>query len=266
MPLSNRFVADAVDLLVSFAIPLSGFWHHDPAVYFSSYLWVFLPLVTTILFLASVAYILSLHCGRRIQGDRKKQPLFAAEIWGSVRCIFLVSGMAAWPVGNARCGLDHGFAWTLNEIGLPLELACLQVLCGIILMDAWTYWKHRLLHTKLLYHFHRYHHKFHDPTAFGSFAVGPVETVLTFWPIWTMCFPGVKRFAPLYTMAVSSFVMLNFYLHCGVTVAWLEAVLPKLALNSSAWHNVHHSHVRAHYGEISYVWDVLCRTQAKSIN
>lgn len=258
----SKQVANAIDLSVTFAIPLSGFWHYSTTEYFIAYALLFSFLGMTIMVLASTAYLLSLYCcaDSRIQGMRKKPPLLGAEIYGTLRCVFLVSGMAAWPLGKARCGLETGLTWSLHEVGLSWEVICLQLLAGVMLMDAWTYWKHRLLHTKTMYHFHRYHHQFHDPTAFASFAVGPVETVLTFWPIWFLCLAVPKKYAPLHMSAITSFVLLNFYLHCGVTVDWLEDLLPRFGLNSSAWHNVHHSHVRTHYGEISFIWDKICKT------
>lgn len=223
--------------------------------------WTFGLLTTTILIAASLVYLLtfSVSCSR-IQGPRKSTPNFAAESLGTVQCLFIVSSMAAWPIGKARLGMETGFVWTLEEMGLSLELTCAQMFFGVLFMDAVTYWKHRLLHTKLFYPFHRTHHQFHDPTPLGGFALGSVEAVLTFWPIWGLCSPICKMFAPIYILLVTGFVFLNFYLHCGVTVDRFEASLSAIGLNSSAWHNVHHSHVRTNYGEISYVWDVICQT------
>jgi lathosterol oxidase len=132
-----------------------------------------------------------------------------------------------------------------------------------VLVDAMTYWKHRLLHTRLFFPFHKHHHLFRDPTPFAGFAVGPVETLLTFWPLLLVCFPVAKHFAPLYFTAIISFVLLNLYLHCGVTFIWLEKVLPRIGLNSSAWHNVHHSDVNANFGEVSFYWDKFCKTTLK---
>ena len=37
--------------------------------------------------------------------------------------------------------------------------------------------------------------------------------------------------------------------------------LPKAFLNTSAFHNVHHSHANANFGEAMYLWDVICKTR-----
>jgi len=139
------------------------------------------------------------------------------------------------------------------------------MIAGIVAIDAWTYWKHRLLHTRLLFSFHRGHHSFRDPTPFAGFAVGPLETLLTFCPLLLICWPPAKHFAPMYFSAIVSFVLLNLYLHCGVTFTWLERILPGIGLNSSAWHNVHHSHVNSNFGEVSYIWDRICNTSQEAL-
>ena len=54
--------------------------------------------------------------------------------------------------------------------------------------------------------------------------------------------------------------ILNLYLHCGVTFSWLEKFLSRIGLNSSAWHNVHHCDVNANFGEVSFIWDKICKT------
>lgn len=45
--------------------------------------------------------------------------------------------------------------------------------------DMWTYWKHRSLHSRILWVFHKSHHAYHDPTCFAGFALHPVEGLLT---------------------------------------------------------------------------------------
>ena len=60
---------------------------------------------------------------------------------------------------------------------------------------------------------------------------------------------------------VAGFVMLNFYLHSGVASRLLEAVLPRLFVNTSAFHNRHHANAEVHFGEALTLWDHLCRTR-----
>lgn len=241
-----------------------GFLHPSPWFFYDSLWRVFLAILVPLHSLSYVAYRVSERRGERLQGERRKPPPILREAAETTRAMFVVACLAAWPVGMARMGLPTGMVWTLKEMGLPLWLVGLQVLGGIVVIDAWTYWKHRLLHTPLFFSFHRPHHAFRDPTPFAGFAVGPLETLLTFWPLLLICWPQAKHFAPMYFSAIVGFVCLNLYLHCGVTFRVFERILPKVGLNSSAWHNVHHSDVHVNFGEVSFVWDRFCKTAKDS--
>ena len=245
--------------LVVFLV-LIGLLHPSAWMFYDSLWRVFLAIILPLHLLSYLAYRFSEGRGERIQGERRKLPPILKEAAETTRAMFVVACLAAWPVGMARMGLPTGMAWTLEQMGIPLWLAILQMIGGIVVIDAWTYWKHRILHTKLLFSFHRPHHAFRDPTPFAGFAIGPLEAVMTFWPLLLICWPPAKHFAPMYFSAIVGFVCLNLYLHCGVTFVWMERILPKIGLNSSAWHNVHHSHVNVNFGEVSFLWDRLCKT------
>ncbi len=239
---------------------LSGLLHPNVKVFYESMVTIFLIIIVPLLTFSFIIYRFSEQNGNRIQGIRKKSPPILNEAFGTTRAMFIVACMAAWPVGMYRVGLPTGIVWTIQEMGLSWWMVILEMYLGIIAVDAMTYWKHRLLHTRAFFPFHKHHHTFRDPTPFSGFAVGPVETVLTFWPLLLICFPPAKHFAPLYFSAIVGFVFLNLYLHCGVTYNWLENILPRIGLNSSAWHNVHHSDVNANFGEVSNIWDKVCKT------
>lgn len=238
----------------------SGLLHPSVSDYYDVFWKIFLIITVPLFTLCFLLYRFSEKYGKRIQGPRNKIAPIAQEAFGTGRAMFVVSCMVAWPAGLYQAGFPTGLAWTLEEMGLSWWAAIIQMYLGIVAIDAMTYWKHRLLHTKLFFPFHKHHHSFRDPTPFAGFAVGPFETLLTFWPLLLICFPIAKHFAPLYFTAIISFVLLNLYLHAGVTFKWLEIVLPKIGLNSSAWHNIHHSDVNTNYGEVSYYWDKLCKT------
>lgn len=257
--------APYIDTLIVAIVALSGILHPAPLTFYKSAAETFLIILIPLFSFSFLVYYFSERFGKRIQGIRKQLPPILKEAFGSGRAAFIVALMAAWPIGLSRAGYETGLVWSIEEMGLPAWLVVLQMYLGIVAVDAWTYWKHRLLHTKLFFPFHKHHHSFRDPTPFAGFAVGPLETVLTFWPLLLICFPVAKHFAPLYFTAIVSFVLLNLYLHCGVTFAFLERLLPRMLLNSSAWHNVHHSDVNANFGEVSFVWDKICKTSRDAV-
>lgn len=249
-----------VDWAVVAACFLSGLLYPSPAVYYDSLWRIFLIITIPLFTFGFLIYRFSERFGNRIQGERSKNPPIAEEAFGSARAMFIVACLAAWPTAMYRMGMPTGLVWTIKEMGLSWWMVILEMYAGIIAIDALTYWKHRLLHTKTFFPFHKHHHSFRDPTPFAGFAVGPVETVFTFFPLLFICIPEAKHFAPLYFTAIVGFVFLNLYLHCGVTFLWMEKILPNIGLNSSAWHNVHHRDVNANFGEVSYIWDKVCKT------
>jgi lathosterol oxidase len=258
--ISTDKIASSVDLLIVILAFASGLLHPGPVVFYESMLRIFLIIIIPLLTFSYLIYRFSEQYGNRIQGTRKGNAPVAKEAFGTIRAAFIVSCMAAWPVGMYRMGIPTGIVWTVKEMGLSTWMVILQMYLGIIAVDAMTYWKHRLLHTKAFFPFHKHHHSFRDPTPFAGFAVGPMETLLTFWPLLLICFPPAKHFAPLYFTSIVAFVFLNLYLHCGITINWLEKILPRIGLNSSAWHNIHHSDVNANFGEVSFIWDKVCKT------
>lgn len=59
----------------------------------------------------------------------------------------------------------------------------LFALMFFLFIDLYTYWKHRLLHTRMFWYFHKNHHVFFDPSSFACFSISPVESFLTFGPL-----------------------------------------------------------------------------------
>lgn len=257
--------ANIIDWLIVISVFASGLLHPSPKMFYDSFLRVFAIIAIPLFTFSFLVYRFSEKYGARIQGPRKTLPPVAREAFGTGRAAFIVACMSAWPVGLYRMGIPTGIVWTIQEMGLSWPLVVLQMFLGIVAVDAMTYWKHRILHSRLLFAFHKHHHSFRDPTPFAGFAVGPLETIMTFWPLLLICFPPAKHFAPLYFSAIVGFVFLNLYLHCGVTFNWLEKLLPSIGLNSSAWHNIHHSDVNANFGEVSFIWDRVCKTSRQDM-
>jgi sterol desaturase/sphingolipid hydroxylase (fatty acid hydroxylase superfamily) len=260
----RRSVHDIVDGVLPFGLTLLGFLHpENVTLWFQSLAVSFVAIVVPVLGGAGVVHLLSGWFGERIQGPRVRPAPVAREAFETARCMYVVACLAAWPVTSARLGHPLGLTWTLDATTGGAVRVVLQTLVGLVILDAWLYWKHRLLHTKWMFGFHKAHHVFRDPTPFAGFAVAPVEALLTFWPLLLVGIPEATHWGPLYVPLVLGFVALNFYLHCGVTLRWAEAVLPKIYLNTSAFHNVHHSKANTHFGEALYLWDAICGTRTR---
>ena len=255
-------LAPLVDRLVLVALTLAGLaspW--GVLAWYGNLLLAFAAIAAPILLGCAVVTVVS--AGRdRVQGPRRRPPLIAQGARETAVAAWVAACFAAWPLTRAAAGLPIGLTWSIDQAGGPAAVL-LQNLLGVLVLDAWLYWKHRLLHTRLLFPFHRAHHAHRDPTAFAGFAVGPVESLLTFWPIVLVAFPWATHYGPVYFTLIVAFVLLNFYLHCGVVARRLEALLPPLFVNTSVFHNRHHADAEVHFGEALTLWDRLCRTRVQ---
>ncbi|EGD74227.1 sterol desaturase [Salpingoeca rosetta] len=259
------------------ALFLAGLFHWDWAMFYSSLLWSFLWITAVNLVVSGAMHLfLQGTTCRKLQADRRKQPPSRATkagptfmdtraaVFESTRAAFTAACLVAWPVAQMRAGKPTAFADTVEEAS-PFGWAPLyffKIAVGILLADAHTYWKHRLLHHPSLWALHRVHHQFKDPNTFAGFAIHPVEALLTFFPVLFVCQTTVKLWWNWHVPAVLAFTALNFYLHCGFEISFLERLLKPLLVNTSTFHNVHHEKTTRHFGEMLVLWDVLCSTGA----
>ncbi|MCC6523199.1 MAG: sterol desaturase family protein [Polyangiaceae bacterium] len=253
--------ASWVDRAVLLGLTAAGLLSADgPAPFYAALGLAFGGLAGGVLGGAALVTLLGERSGRRLQGPRRGSARRLAGARDTAIAMWVAAALLAWPLARVLVGKPIGLVWTVPDVGTALRLSA-QTVASLFVLDAWLYWKHRLLHTRWLFPLHRAHHAYRDPNGFSSFAVGPVEALATFWPIVLLAVPEATHWAPLYFPLVVAFIALNLYLHCGVSVRALEAILPKLLLNTSVFHNRHHANAAASFSEAFTVWDRICRTR-----
>jgi sterol desaturase/sphingolipid hydroxylase (fatty acid hydroxylase superfamily) len=233
---------------------------HGVARWYGALATGFVGIAGSVLLLEAIAAWLSERPTERLQGPRTRPRLAWRGARDTALAALVAAAFLAWPLARMWAGVPTGLVWTLEEAG-GLGGVIGGNLFGVLVLDAWLYWKHRLLHTRALFAFHRAHHVYRDPTSLSSFAVGPVESVLTFWPIVLVAFPWAPHYGPVYFTLVGAFVILNLYLHSGVSSRLIEATLPRLFVNTSAFHNRHHANAEVNFGEALTLWDHLLGTR-----
>lgn len=257
----RRVVAKWIDRGLLVSLGLSGLLQpRSPRVWYACLAVSFAAIAGGLLLTAWVMDRIATRVGTRIQGPRRASMNRQGAL-DTISSAWVAACLLAWPVAQARTGQPNGLVWSLADAHTTLWLVLLETALALLVLDAWLYWKHRLLHTRWFFAFHREHHGYRDPNTFSSFAVGPLEALLTFWPIVLLSIPQATHWAPLYFGTSAAFVVLNFYLHCGVTWRWVEAILPRAYLNTSAHHNIHHSHADTNFAEAFTIWDHLCGTR-----
>eukprot|EP01126_Amoeba_proteus_P012851 TRINITY_DN1532_c0_g3_i1.p1 TRINITY_DN1532_c0_g3~~TRINITY_DN1532_c0_g3_i1.p1 ORF type:complete len:256 (-),score=32.39 TRINITY_DN1532_c0_g3_i1:140-907(-) len=119
-------------------------------------------------------------------------------------------------------------------------LVVIKIVLGVIFMDTYQYWLHRLVHyNRFLYkHFHSVHHRLYCPYAFGALYNHPLEglvldtmgggipaLLLNMHP-WTSCV-----FFSLATLKTVDD-------HCGY--AWPYDIFQIVFSNNAKYHDIHH--------------------------
>jgi sterol desaturase/sphingolipid hydroxylase (fatty acid hydroxylase superfamily) len=276
---------NAINALTVLLLWLAGGLHDNPMLWYQKCV----ELVPQILFLhfgsALVFQWMAKACGEQIQTSQHA-PIedVRQEVIQTVFGFGLVlAPLQAWATTNAALGRENAYKSSLTDCvpgfatAWPVPLQALvyavTLAIGAVLADAYNYWKHRLFHTSALWPWHKYHHSHRNPSALAGYAVSPVFSLATFWPIGLGAVPTVAYYTPMYCTFVGFYLILNHYLHCGYVIWWLEAPLAPLGIMTSAWHNTHHSHGRRvggfrqgsttrdqTFGEMTVWWDLICGT------
>jgi len=256
--------ADALFYITPLACTAVGVAHpHDPSMFFDSLVRCFVILELTIMSGSFLMVVAGKTFGTRIQDMDKphdfRSPWLLKEAAETSVALYIFACFAAWPLSLYRLGLPCALVDTLEETGDGVWFYAFKTAFGLLGADWYMYMKHRILHSRNFFAFHRSHHMFRDPTPFAGFAVHPVEAVVTFGPVLFAIFPWVGLCIPLHAPVLVFLAVLNLYLHCGYTIGLVEGILAPMFVNTSAFHNAHHFKTRTHFGEILWLWDwILC--------
>ena len=132
-----------------------------------------------------------------------------------------------------------------------------SIVAGIVGLDAWFYWTHRLMHDPRLFRrFHRRHHKSNNPSPFTaySFDVGEALVLVAFPIVFPMVFPmasGTMPWVMLYQIAT------NTLLHSGYELMPARRDgRPMLDfIVTTTHHDLHHAQAGWNYAAWFTWWD-----------
>ncbi|TWT29492.1 sterol desaturase family protein [Blastopirellula retiformator] len=133
-----------------------------------------------------------------------------------------------------------------------------SVVAMILIHDAWFYWSHRLLHTKLLYaKVHRIHHLSHNPTPWAAFAFHPIEAF-----VQAIILPLAAIVLPMHPLTVVFWMLymtgMNVFGHLGFELFphWFLRSRWSRWHNTGVHHNMHHRCVSSNFGLYFNFWDL----------
>lgn len=150
---------------------------------------------------------------------------------------------------------DHGMAYFWFSVVL-----------AIVIHDAYFYFTHRLMHTKLLYaKFHAVHHRSNNPSPWAAFSFHPYEAVVE-----AMIVPLLAFTMPIHKFAILAFLVymtfMNVIGHLGYELYPKKFVHSRWFFwnNTSTHHNMHHRKNNCNYGLYFNWWDRIFKTNHKT--
>ena len=141
---------------------------------------------------------------------------------------------------------------------LPVSL-----LLSLVIHDTYFYWMHRLLHHKSIFRYtHLVHHRSTNPSPWASYSFHLLEAFAEGGIVILLAFVLPLHPSVLILFTITSFII-NVYGHLGYEVmpkSFRHSFLFGI-INTSVYHNLHHSKFKGNYGLYFRWWDRLMGTE-----
>ncbi|CAI7853623.1 unnamed protein product [Closterium sp. NIES-53] len=150
-----------------------------------------------------------------------------------------------------------------GEVPPSLWVQVAQVAVAMIVMDAWQYFWHRLMHeSRFLYrNLHSWHHRLLVPYAYGALYNHPIEGLIldTFGGAVSFLVSGMHPRTAIFFFTFATMKTVDD--HCGLVLPF--SPFQRFFHNNAAYHDIHHqlSGFRFNYSQPFFpVWDMLLGT------
>jgi len=196
----------------------------------------------------------------KIQQKLASKKDFRREIWHSMQStlVFTVIAVAIQLSPLKKYTLIYD-----NISGHPTWYIGGGLVIALIIHDTYFYWMHRLLHHKMLFKFtHLIHHKSTNPSPWTSYSFHFLEALVEGLVLLPIVF-----LLPVHPFTILLFTiiafMINVYGHLGYEIApkWFRRTWLFEIVNTSVYHNMHHSKFKGNYGLYFRIWDRLMGTE-----
>jgi lathosterol oxidase len=234
--------------------------------FIEKYFFICLVQILKYLFVAGTFYILyyiflkKTMVSAKIQNKNPSKKRIKNEIFQSflasiiipfLICVVLYSPLVGYTQLYQNIN-DYSFIWLF-----------LSVLIGLLIHDTYFYWLHRLLHHKKAFRYTHYvHHESNNPNPFTSYSFNIIESFAE-----GLIVPILLFTIPLHPIAIYTFIMMSFiinvYGHLGYEISpkWFRKSFLFGIINTSVYHNLHHSKFKGNYGLYFRFWDRMMNTE-----
>jgi Delta7-sterol 5-desaturase len=186
---------------------------------------------------------------RREVADHERVHIVYSILTGSA-----LSALVVYLLHRGTIALDAG----------PTSVISILLQCALyfLVLDAYQYVIHRLMHTRLLFrHVHAVHHRSRTPSALSAYSFHPVEVFAL-----GVYFPLALSLHTFHLYSVAIFGLGQFFMntipHCGYEIApasWYKRSWTMWLL-TPIFHDVHHQTSAYNFGACTTLWDRLFGT------
>ena len=201
--------------------------------------------------------------------DRSKHKMpTLAEQWQCAKLVLLSHFTVELPQIWLFHPLAHYFG-TSTSVPFPSwQTMAYQIAIFFVLEDAWHYWLHRALHTKMLYKkIHKLHHQYSAPFGLAAEYASPIEVMILAFGSVGIPLIWAATTNNLHMITMYAFIFLRLFqaidAHSGYEFPWsLHHILPFWA--GADHHDVHHEKFLGNYSSSFRWWDSCLGTDIGS--
>ena len=203
---------------------------------------------------AILVYINNRHPNNRIQKSRRGEKRARVEIIQSVKSLVVTSFCLAGGLFAQYMG------WTIWP---PLELNWItgigMFVVSVVAYDAWFYWGHRIMHTKLLYWHHHLHHRSVAPTVWSNYSDSLLDAFAM--QSYYLLAPLILPIPPVVLILHRIWDHINGQFgHSGFEYFADRTTRFPSPMVCVTFHDQHHEHFKYNYGNFFSIWDRICGT------
>jgi Delta7-sterol 5-desaturase len=194
----------------------------------------------------------ALYPERRIQSRPMKNQI-AMEIGTSVVAL---ASIAAYVAGGL---FIQAKGWALTPLPLTSWSAPITFIASLVIYDAWFYWGHRMMHSKLLYRFHAHHHRSLVPTPWSNNSDTQIgafveQSYFLFAPFLLPIPAAVLIVHKIYDQVtgIAGHAGHEYFASASARAPW-----PMLC---TTFHDQHHGHFNCNYANTFSWWDRIMGT------
>ncbi|MDX2205121.1 MAG: sterol desaturase family protein [Hyphomicrobiaceae bacterium] len=198
--------------------------------------------------LGGIFHVLNaLHPERRIQKRPMKNQI-AMEIRTSVGALASISLYVAGGLFVQAKG------WALTPLPMTWWSVPLMFVVSLVIYDAWFYWGHRMMHSKLLYRFHAHHHRSIVPTPWSNNSDSQVGALVE--QGYFLVVPFFLPIPPLVLIAHKIYDQVTGIAgHAGHEYFASPTARRPWPLLCTTFHDQHHGHFNYNYANTFSWWD-----------